>query len=69
MPEQVTPVTPMIDQVSVPDGVGPLAGPATVAVKVKVDPSETLDADVVTVTVGTNFVMVKLAAALGPAVV
>ena len=67
--EHVIPVTPIIDQVPVPEGVGPLAGPATVAVKVKVDPSETFAAEVVTVTVGTNFVMVKLAAALGPAVV
>ena len=67
--EQVIPVTPMIDQVPVPVGVGPFAGPATVAVNVNVEPRATLEADVVTATLGTNFVMVKEAAALGPAVV
>ena len=59
----------MIDHTLVPEGVGPLAGPATVAVKVKLEPRVAVVVDVVTVTVGTNFVMVKLAAALGPAVV
>jgi hypothetical protein len=66
---QVIPLTPVIDQVPVPVGVAPLAGPATVAVKVKVEPSATLEAEVVTLTVGVIWLMVIEAAALGPLVV
>ena len=38
--EQAPPVTPVIDHVPTPVGVWPLTGPATVAVKVKVEPSD-----------------------------
>ena len=49
---QEIPLTPLTDQVPVPVGVAPLAGPETVAVKVKEPPSATLEAEVVTLTVG-----------------
>ena len=54
---QVIPLTPMIDQVPVPVGVAPLTGPATVAVKVKVEPSAAFCVEVVTVTTGAVCVM------------
>jgi len=52
--EQVIPLTPTIDQDPVPVGAAPPTEPATVAVKVNVDPRETLDAEVVTVTSGVT---------------
>ena len=61
---QVMPFTPEIDQVPVPEGVGPVEGPATVAVKVNVEPSEIVVALVVTVIVGINLVTVTVAVAL-----
>ena len=64
---QLIPFTPEILQDPVPVGVTPVVGPETVAVNVKVDPSATLEALVVTTTVGINFVIEILAIALGPA--
>ena len=64
---QVTPLTPAIDQVPVPVGVGPVVGPETVAVKVKVEPRDTVEALVVTTTLGFNLVTSTLAVLLGPA--
>ena len=66
---QLIPLTPVIDQVPVPVGTAPPVGPVTVAVKVKLPPRATLAAEVVTTTVGVTWLMVKLKAADGPAVV
>ena len=66
---QLIPLTPAIDHEPVPVGVAPPFAPATVAVKVKVDPREVVDALVVTVTVGVTLVIVKLKAVDGPALV
>ena len=63
----VTPLTPAIDHVPVPVGVGPVVGPETVAVKVNVEPRETLEALVVTTTLGFNLVISTPAMLLGPA--
>ena len=52
-----------------PVGVAPVVGPATVAVKVKVEPSDTVVALVVTTTLGINLIIEREVAALGPAVV
>ena len=57
---QLMPLTPMIDQVPVPVGVAPLTGPATVAVKVKVEPSAAFCVEVVTVTTGALCAIAKL---------
>ena len=46
------PLTPVIDQVPVPVGVAPPVGPATVAVKVKAEPSAVVGLEVATVTIG-----------------
>ena len=65
---QETPLTPAILHVPIPVGAWPVVGPLTVAVKVKVDPNETLVALVVTRTVGINLVMTMVAVLLaGPA--
>ena len=58
--EQLTPFTPVIDQLPVPVGVAPPVEPATLAVKVKVEPSKVLGVLVVTVTVGVALVMLRL---------
>ena len=50
--QAVTPVTPVIDQVPVPVGALTPEGPATVAVKVIVDPSTAVLALALTVIVG-----------------
>ena len=49
---QEMPLTPMIDQLPVPVGVAPPAGPVTVAVKVKEEPKVALALEVATVTIG-----------------
>ena len=49
---QVMPLTPMIDQLPVPVGVAPLVGPATVAVKVKVEPKAAVGLEVAIVISG-----------------
>jgi hypothetical protein len=46
------PETPIIDQLPVPVGVAPPVGPATVAVKVKVEPKVAVGLEVVMVTRG-----------------
>ena len=65
----VTPLTPMIDHVAVPEGDAPPVAPVKVAVKVNEEPRVAVDADVVTATVGATRVIVNEYAALGPAVV
>jgi len=64
---QLIPFTPATLQLPRPVGAGPEVGPATVAVKVKVEPSTTLVALVVTVTTGINFVTATWKVLLGPA--
>ena len=49
---QEIPFTPVIDHVPVPVGVAPPVGPATVAVKVKVEPRAAVGLEVATVTIG-----------------
>ena len=49
---QVIPFTPITDQAAVPVGAAPPTVPATVAVKVKVEPKAALAVEVVTVTRG-----------------
>jgi hypothetical protein len=64
---QLTPLTPVIDHKPVPVGDAPPFAPATVAVKVKIDPSEVVGVLVVTVTVGVTLVIGKLKVVEGPA--
>ena len=64
---QVIPLTPMIDQVAVPVGVAPPTAPATVAVKVKVEPRVAVGLEVVTVTTGADCAMTSWNAVEGPA--
>lgn len=64
---QVIPLTPMIDQVAVPVGVAPPTAPATVAVKVKVEPRVAVGDEVVTVTTGADCAMTSEKAVDGPA--
>ena len=64
---QVIPLTPIIDHVPVPVGVAPPVAPATVAVKVKVEPSATVEALVVTLTLGVAWAMTNGKAVEGPA--
>ena len=64
---QVTPVTPVIVHEPVPVGTAPPVGPVTVAVNVKVSPSETLAFDVVTRPVGVALAIFILNGAEGPA--
>lgn len=66
---QFTPLTPVIDHVSVPVGVAPPFAPVTVAVKVKLDPKVEVGVLVVTVTVGVILVIAKLKVLEGPAMV
>ena len=65
--EQLIPLTPVIDQLPVPVGVAPPVGPVTEAVNVKVEPRETAEALVVTVTEGTLELNLINATELGPA--
>ena len=65
---QLIPDTPVIDQVAEPVGVAPPVGPATEAVKVKVEPSRAVAELVVTVTVGVTFEMIIPYGELGPTV-
>jgi hypothetical protein len=67
--EQVMPLTPVIDQLPAPLGVAPPVTPLTVAVKVKLEPSAMVEAEVVTTTVGVILVNESEKVALGPAVV
>ena len=64
---QVIPLTPMIDQVALPVGVAPPVAPATVAVKVKVEPKVAVGLEVVTVTTGADCAMTSWNAVEGPA--
>jgi hypothetical protein len=64
---QVIPLTPITDQVAVPVGVAPPVGPATVAVKVKVEPRVAVGDEVVTVMVGATLEMTREKAVDGPA--
>jgi hypothetical protein len=66
---QLTPLTPVIDHVSVPVGVAPPFTPVTVAVKVKFDPNVVVGVLLVTVTVGVILVIAKLKVVEGPAMV
>ncbi len=68
VPLQLPPATPVIDQETVPVGVAPDVGPATVAVNTKVEPSTEVDALVVIVTVGVTFATSIPYGVLGPAV-
>ena len=63
---QLIPFTPATLQLPRPVGAGPVVGPATVAVKVKDEPSTTLVALVVTVTTGINLVIATWKLLLGP---
>ena len=67
MLEQLTPLTPVIDQEPVPDGVTPPVAPVTVALKVKVEPSAAVGALVVIVTVGVILVIDSVNTLEGPA--
>jgi len=64
---QVIPATPVIDQLPAPEGVRPPVGPATVAVKVKLDPSVAVGELVETLTVGCAFATLMLYGEVGPA--
>lgn len=64
---QVIPETPMTDQVAVPVGVAPPVAPATVAVKVKVEPRVAVGLEVVTVTTGADCAITSEKAVDGPA--
>ena len=69
MVKQLRPLTPVIDQEPVPVGVTPPVAPATDALKVKVEPRETVGALVVTVIVGVILVIGKVNTLEGPALV
>ena len=64
---QEIPETPVTDQVLVPVGVAPPVAPATVAVKVKVEPRVAVGLEVVTVTTGADCAMTSWNAVDGPA--
>jgi hypothetical protein len=64
--EQVIPVTPAIDQETVPVGVIPAVGPVTVAVKVKLEDREVVAALVVTVIIGLNLETESIPEEVGP---
>ena len=64
---QVIPLTPTTDQVPVPVGAAPPVVPATVAVKVKVEPRAAVAAEVVTVTAGVTWEMTREKVVDGPA--
>ena len=61
----VTPVTPVIAHVPVADGVTALAGPVTVAVKVRVEPSAPVAAPAVTKTFGVALATVVVKPEVG----
>ena len=69
VPLHETPDTPAMIQFAVPVGVAPEVGPATVAVKVKVDPMVVVGELVVTEIEGLNFETVNKYGLLGPALV
>ena len=64
---QLMPEMPIIDQLPVPVGVAPPLAPATVAVKVKVEPRVAVGLEVVTVTIGESLLITKVNGVLGPA--
>ena len=63
---QLTPETPVIDQVPVPVGVCPPVLPVTVAVNVKFEPSAAVGELVVTTTIGVLLAMLMESAGDGP---
>ena len=64
---QVIPLTPITDQTTVPVGAAPPTVPATVAVKVKVEPRAAVGEEVVTVTIGVICEMTRENVVDGPA--
>ena len=64
---QVIPFTPITDQAAVPVGAAPPTVPATVAVKVKVEPRLAVGEDVVTVTIGVTCEIIIWNGVVGPA--
>lgn len=66
---QEIPEAPVTAQLPTPVGVAPPVGPVTVALKVKVEPRDTVEALVVTVTEGATVFKFMEKIELGPAVV
>ena len=66
---QEIPETPVIDQLPTPVGVAPPVGPVTVALKVKVEPRDSVGKLVVTVTEGATVFKPMEKIELGPAIV